>query len=63
MLKKTKKPKVGSLVFDRDQNDWGIILKIRKQKDVLFYTIQFIDDPSPIVMTDVHDSIYQECYN
>lgn len=63
MIKKTKKPKVGSLVFDRDQNDWGIILKIRNQKGVLFYTIQFIDDPSPIVMTDIHDSAYQECYN
>lgn len=63
MLKKTKKPKVGSLVFDKDQQDWGIILKIKKGKGCIFYIVQFVDDPSPITMTDIHDSDYQECYN
>lgn len=60
--KKTKNPKVGSLVYDKDQKDWGIILEIEKKGKVLRYRIQFIDDLGPIIMEDVHDSKYQECY-
>ncbi len=63
MIKKTKNPKVGSLVYDKDQEDWGIVLKIKKKKNTIIYTVQFIDDPSPIVLHDIHDSEYQECYN
>lgn len=63
MIKKTKKPKVGSLVYDKDQEDWGIVLKIKKKKNTIIYTVQFIDDPSPIALHDIHDSDYQECYN
>ena len=62
-MKKTNKPKVGSLVFDKDQEDWGIILKIRKKKESIVYTVQFVDDPLPIKLYDIHISDYQECYN
>jgi hypothetical protein len=61
--KKTKNPKVGSLVYDKDHEDWGVIVKIEKDKDdVIQYTIQFVDDRETIVMADIHDSEYQECY-
>jgi hypothetical protein len=62
-MKKTKNPKVGSLVYDKDQEDWGIILKFKKKKNTIIYTVQFVDDPSPIVLHDIHDSDFQECYN
>jgi hypothetical protein len=60
--KKTKNPKVGSLVYDKDQEDWGIIVKIEKDSGVIQYTIQFVDDREAIVLSDIHDSKYQECY-
>lgn len=60
--KKTKNPKVGSLVYDKDQKDWGIIIDIEKRGKVLQYTIQFIDEREPIILSDVHKSSYQECY-
>jgi hypothetical protein len=60
--KRTKKPKIGSLVYDKDQKDWGIILEIERSGKILRYKIQFIEDLGPIIMEDVHDSKYQECY-
>ena len=60
--KKTKNPKIGSLVYDKDQEDWGIIVKIEKDSGVIQYTIQFVDDREAIVLSDIHDSKYQECY-
>jgi len=60
--KKTKNPKVGSLVYDKDQEDWGIIVKIEKDSGVIQYTIQFLDDREAIVLSDIHNSKYQECY-
>ena len=58
----TKNPKVGSLVYDKDHEDWGIILEIEERQNILHYKIQFIDDLEPTIMADVHDSKYQECY-
>lgn len=60
--KKTKNPKVGSLVYDKDHEDWGVIVKIEKYSGAIQYTIQFVDDREAIVMADIHDSKYQECY-
>ena len=63
--KKTKNPKVGSLVYDKDHEDWGVIIKVEKDKDkeeVVHYTIQFLDDREAIVLSDIHNSKYQECY-
>ena len=61
--KKTKNPKVGSLVYDKDHKDWGIIVKVEKDSDdVIQYTIQFVVDREAIVLSDIHDSKYQECY-
>jgi hypothetical protein len=62
-MKRTKKPKVGSLVFDRDQQDWGYVIEIENKKNHILYTIQFINDPEPIKMMDIHDSIFQDCYD
>jgi hypothetical protein len=60
--KKTKNPKVGSLVYDKDHKDWGIILEIERSGKILRYKIQFINDLGPTIMEDVHNSKYQECY-